>query len=135
MEPGEVPLRLDMPEPRMPKSKRRRPASYQEFLITKLKERPTRPTCCARMLPLRHATIYAVLVACILGECFGLGYFFWRVVLPDSWWIETPDVIETLFTGWMLNTGLFAVWIMLSWLQIMVAIFCCGRGLDIWPTL
>jgi len=133
MEPGESTIHLNLPEPAPFKPKRRRPLTYQAFLIDKLKERPTRPTCCTRMLPLRHAIIYLVIVSTILAECFGIGYFFWRVVLPKSSWIESPDTVQILFTGWMLNAGLFAAFVFFTWAQTMIAIFCCGRGLDNWP--
>jgi hypothetical protein len=109
---------------------RRRPQNYSEFLICKLKGGPVRPTLWQRlMLPMRHLIVH-ILVLLALGILFlGLGYFLWRVALPESYSIQSPDLNSILLGGWFIVVGIFALGISLSWLQSVVALFCCGRGL------
>jgi hypothetical protein len=120
-------LRLPLP-PKSPS--RRRPPTYSEFLVWKLKNTPVRPTLAKRMMiPMRHL-IAILLMLFGLGILFlGLGYFLWRVVLPESYSIQSPDLNAILLGGWFIVVVNFSIGIFLSWMQTVIALFLCGKGL------
>jgi hypothetical protein len=121
----------DLHLPLPPKSQtRRRPQNYLELLVWKLKNGPVRPTLCKRiMIPVRHF-IVLLLVLFALGLLFlGLGYFLWRVVLPESYSAQSPDLNAILLGGWFIVVAIFSVGIFLSWMQTVIALFLCGKGL------
>jgi len=89
----------------------------------------------ARLIPIRHGIIFVLLLLLVVGICAALGHFFWRVVLPSGYLIEQPDTAETLFVGWLIHWALFALGVFGTWTTTMIGIFCCGRGLNIWPSL
>jgi len=122
---------IDMQLPQPSKAPvRRRPQTYSDFLIEKLKGGPVRPTLWQRlMVPIRHLIVH-ILVLLALGILFlGLGYFLWRVALPDSYSIQSPDLNSILLGGWFIVVGIFILGIFLSWMQTVIALFCCGKGL------
>jgi hypothetical protein len=110
---------------------KRRPQSYREFLVVKLKNSPVRPTLRQRvMVPVRHVMAFS-LVLIALGLLFlGLGYFFWRIILPESYSVQSPDANLILLAGWVIVVAVFALGIFLSWLQTISGFFCCGKGLN-----
>lgn len=120
---------MDLPLPSKVPAKRR-PQSYSELLIWEFKNTPVRPTLRKRlMLPIRHFLVL-VMTLFLSGLLFlGLGYFLWRVLLPDSYSIQSPDLNSILLGGWGVVVGVFGLAIFLSWMQTMVGLFCCGKGL------
>jgi hypothetical protein len=139
MEPDEPVLKhrrsdpgIDMHLPLPPKAlpKQRRHQNYSEYLMWRLKNSPVRPTLLQRnMIWIRHL-IVLLIVLLALGILFlALGYFLWRVMLPASFSVQSPDLNSLLLGGWFIVASVFALGIFLSWLQTVVALFCCGKGL------